>query len=175
MRRVIQHKLKNPMNAGSTLNISGDSRASPFPNFMNPISNFPVPLAGSSKDKNEPHSQQCTLQGDSLLTLPDQIVPVNQSRGGERSDFPTLQVKTRGSIEEAIKVASDPVRLQAAKVKLQQGFYAKKSWNTLQSHQRGVLAIAEAAGLPLVSPISEDEILTIAAAINEAGFRSGSA
>ena len=42
------------------------------------------------------------------------------------------------------------------------------------NHTRGVLAIAEAVGLLLVSPISENETLTIAAAIDEAWLRSGS-
>ena len=117
------------------------------------------------------------------LAQSDSLVSTNETSkasclpvmGGSRRDFTEIKPRTRGSMEEALRVASDPLLLNKAKTTLQQGFYATRSWDTLLSHQRGIMEIADAAGITLTTPLSEDAAITVAASLQAAGYRSGSA
>ena len=97
--------------------------------------------------------------------------------GDDRADFPILQPKTRGCLSSAIAIASDPSKLAVAKADLTNRFYAANSWKTVQSHDNSVAAIATAAGIDIRKPnqVNANSILTVAAALHAAGYRSAQA
>ena len=90
-----------------------------------------------------------------------------------RRDFPPQYHKKRGSGATAIDIAGDPDQLQEAIQKLIKDFYAEGTWRTMAAHWKTVTTILKAAGFTSMTPLTTNMVITVAASLKEAGFRSG--
>ena len=121
-----------------------------------------VPLA-STKNAPDRSAQDCETSGNVQKTA--QIVPESARETG---------LHVRGCASTARWVARDPAARKAAQVKVRSKFYGKNVETTKSSKLALAEELATLGGCEPIYPLSEVTLLTVAGALDSAGYRSAS-
>ena len=131
------------------------------------ISGITSQLGGSACKQNAPDrsAQDCEASGNAQKTT--QIVP-------ESAREIDLRVRGCAATATARWVARDPAARKAAQVKVRSKFYAKNVETTKSSKLALAEKLATLGGCEPIYPLSEVALLTVAGALDGAGYRSAS-